>query len=581
MNRRQTARPIADEGAALVTVMLVMMLLTSLVTAAVGYGLSAQPLSRRDQDAVAALAAAQAGIDDYLFRVRSSEFEQRSSTNLPPAPDNGPFLSTSWQAVPGATNGARFHYDAKLNTGALTVTSSGRVRNVTRTVQVLLRRASFLDYLYFTDFEVNSPESGFYGTNGSLAATQCPAYWWGDMRQSPVGPGRPDPDLNSTAVCTRISFGPSDVINGDLHSNDTISINGNTRFNGDVTTSLPNAICTPARRWWNRNNAFTGCGTPLGGTPVFSRTGDPAYQPILQLPQTSGALRTDAEGSGCLFIGPTQLTLNSTGTMTTTSPFTTATTTDADNFTRCVGTNKALPGVIFTRNALTSSPDETGGQCAGYTGNRLGFPIANDITRYECASGDIFVSGVLNGRLTVAAENDVVVVDDVTYQSYGQTTEDDMLGLIAEQFVRVYHPISCPSNQTVDANNVRVCRNLQGANLADTRFNTDTGGLFRDPKIHAAILALNDSFGVAQFNNGAQLGTLTVYGAIAQKWRGAVALTGASGYVKDYGYDPRLAYEGPPSFVDPVGKPWKVKAFAEVANPPACTSTRISLCVPP
>jgi prepilin-type N-terminal cleavage/methylation domain-containing protein len=55
----------------------------------------------------------------------------------------------------------------------------------------------------------------------------------------------------------------------------------------------------------------------------------------------------------------------------------------------------------------------------------------------------------------------------------------------------------------------------------------------------------------------------------------------ATGYLKGYNYDPRLKYEGPPSFVDPVGKPWKVKAFAEVANPTACTSTRISLCTPP
>jgi hypothetical protein len=247
----------------------------------------------------------------------------------------------------------------------------------------------------------------------------------------------------------------------------------------------------------------------------------PAYQTILSLPQTSGDLRDDADATGCIFVGPTRLVLNSAGTMTTTSPFTTATTTDADNYNRCVGNNKALPGVLFTRNAKTSSPDETSGQCTGYTGNRIGFPIQNvggdssadDITRYGCASGDIFVSGVLNGRMTVAAENDVVVVDDVTYQSYGQTTEDDLLGLIAEQFVRVYHPISCPSSYVVDVNSVRTCQDDRGANLADSRFNTDTGGLFSDPKIHAAILALNHSFGVQQYNNGDQLGTLTVYGA--------------------------------------------------------------------
>jgi hypothetical protein len=81
---------------------------------------------------------------------------------------------------------------------------------------------------------------------------------------------------------------------------------------------------------------------------------------------------------------------------------------------------------------------------------------------------------------------------------------------------------------------------------------------------------------------GAQRASTTALeGAIARKWRGTVALIGVTGYVKDYRYDPRLQYEGPPSFVDPVGKPWKVKAFAEVANPPPCPATRVSLCVPP
>ena len=34
---------------------------------------------------------------------------------------------------------------------------SGRVHNVTRTVYATLRRRSFLDYLYFTEFETKDP----------------------------------------------------------------------------------------------------------------------------------------------------------------------------------------------------------------------------------------------------------------------------------------------------------------------------------------------------------------------------------------------------------------------------------------
>jgi hypothetical protein len=579
---------------ALITVMLVMLVLTSLVTAAVGYGMAAQPLSRRDQDSVAALAAAQAGVDDYMFRVKTSGFEQRSSSNLPPSPDDKPFLSTTWMTVPGAANGAKFHYDAKFSTGAITVTSTGRVRNVTRTVQVLLRRASFLDYLYFTDYEVNSPQSGVYGTNLNDAVAQCPRYWWGDTSVTPIGPGRADPNDDSDNVCARISFAPGDVINGDVHSNDTISISGYDttksppRFNGLVTSSMPNPICSPARRWWNTDTvADTECNTPAAGMPVFSRTGDPGYQSILQLPQTSGTLRDDADATGCIFVGPTRLTLLAAGTMTVDSPFTTASTTDADNVSRCVGTGKSLPGIIFARNAVkTASKDETSGQCGSSSGNKLGYPISNDITKYSCTAGDIFVSGVLNGRLTVAAENDIVVVDNVTYESYGQATVDDMLGLIAEQFVRIYHPVKCDDDDIIEMNSVVTCEHLKGSNLKDNRVNqldtnTSHRGYFWNPQIHAAILALNNSFALQVYDSGDQLGTLTVYGAIAQKWRGTVTSIGYTGYVKDYRYDPRLKYDGPPSFVDPVGKPWKVKQFAEVGNPPPCTATYKSLCTPP
>ena len=44
-------------------------------------------------------------------------------------------------------------------------------------------------------------------------------------------------------------------------------------------------------------------------------------------------------------------------------------------------------------------------------------------------------------------------------------------------------------------------------------------------RIEAAMLAINHSFIVDNYNCGAKLGTLTVKGAIAQKYRGAVGTT--------------------------------------------------------
>jgi hypothetical protein len=136
---------------------------------------------------------------------------------------------------------------------------------------------------------------------------------------------------------------------------------------------------------------------------------------------------------------------------------------------------------------------------------------------------DVFLSGILKGRLTIAAENNIVIVANTTYATTGAASTD-MLGLVAQQFVQVYHPV-----------------NSSGNNLTDSRT-----GLFTNPQIHAAMLALVHSFIVQNYDEGAQLGTITINGVIAQKWRGPVGTEGLTGYLKGYGYDSRLQYASPP-----------------------------------
>ena len=56
---------------------------------------------------------------------------------------------------------AQFRYSTDTSfltsQGAIIVTSTGRSRNATRTIQATLRRHSFIDYLYFTDYETTDP----------------------------------------------------------------------------------------------------------------------------------------------------------------------------------------------------------------------------------------------------------------------------------------------------------------------------------------------------------------------------------------------------------------------------------------
>jgi hypothetical protein len=517
----------SEAGVAMITVMMIMVVLTLLMAAAINYASQSEPLARRDQDWNAAMAAAQAGLDDYLYRLQQDDDYYLFSTTNPPTPANDAL--TGWHAIPGPANQGQFHYSADLSQyasqGIVQLISTGRVRGVQRTVRANLRRRNFLDYLYLTDYESLDPLSGYY-SDPAGATAQCSRYWW---------QGRP------TSPCVRIYFTTGDTINGPIHTNDTISVNGSPTFNAKATTGSPDTLtCPPSGTYTYRWDGRSGC----GDTPQF-QTGDPENVPLLTLPTSNTSIRAEtnraAGKTGCRYNGPTRIVLLSSGRMNVTSPFTTAAA-----YANCVGNNVARPanGVIYVQNVPTGQATT----CPAGGGNALGYPIPADITTYQCRVGDAFVSGTLRGRLTIAAENNVVVVANTTYSSSGANS-NDMLGLLANQFVQIYHPV-----------------NAGGQNLADNRNPTN---FFQDPRIDAAILALGHSFIVQNYNRGATLGTITVTGGIAQKWRGPVGTFGGSptGYLKSYNYDNRLQYASPPHAASLSSAAFKVIRWAEIPNP--------------
>jgi len=81
------------------------------------------------------------------------------------------------------------------------------------------------------------------------------------------------------------------------------------------------------------------------------------------------------------------------------------------------------------------------------------------------------------------------------------------------------------------------------------------------------MLALGHSFIVQNYDEGAQLGTITINGVIAQKWRGPVGTSGGTGYLKSYGYDTRLQYASPPYVQDITETPYRPSQWAEIQNP--------------
>ena len=147
--------------------------------------------------------------------------------------------------------------------------------------------------------------------------------------------------------------------------------------------------------------------------------------------------------------------------------------------------------------------------------------------------GDVYISGTSNytSSLTIAAANNIIVTGNITTAGSGSTlTGNAVLGLVANKFVRVQHSCS--------------------ANIAQT-----------NPVIDAAILALQHSFIVDDYNCGSTMGTLTVNGALVQQFRGAVGTGGNSpvtGYLKAYTYDDRLKYLAPPYLFDILQAAWQL-----------------------
>jgi hypothetical protein len=156
---------------------------------------------------------------------------------------------------------------------------------------------------------------------------------------------------------------------------------------------------------------------------------------------------------------------------------------------------------------------------------------------YYGPCGDIYVNGSYTIPLTISAGDNIVIDGNLTTSLTGTAT----LGLVANQFVRVMHGVKSGSGCNVD----------------------DLTHTIANPTIDAGILTLGHSFVVDNYNQGchSNLGTLTVNGAIAQKYRGPVG-TGSStpttGYSKNYGYDDRLHVLLPPYLFDIVTSAWQL-----------------------
>ncbi len=521
-------------------VMVAILVISAFLLVSLNYGLQNSTAGRRDQDAKAATAAAQAGLEEYLSRLNASP-TYYTKGNVDPA--NPAF--TTGRSIPGAASGGTYTY--KVLTSSADTVSQGLVRlqvtgrsgpsagrQVSRTLTANLRTKGFLSFIYLSDIEVTDP--GIAGTTGNAA---CYKYYY--QGRSGTGGG-----------CGEIQWTGGDTVHGPLHSNDALQINGAVNYTPQTETSCPATTvsgntytCSPPKTWWGTAAAGSLANAPHYSAPIILPDGNDSLA-VNTNPGADG----NQTGPGCYYTGNTRITFSGTS-MTVLSPNTTSNKTPAWCYDYLhPGTAKTvpIPPVIYV--------DETAAACT-YRG--AGYPTAseavtvgandanywtsasgNKTTNYRCGRGTVFISGTADTQVTVAAADDIVVVGNLKVTD--NLTGTDVIGLIADNNIWVYHPLDTSTNEVLPA----------ASRVTD---------------IQAAILSVQHSFLVQNWGDGSPLGTLSVTGAIAQKFRGPVgtgtATAIATGYYKNYVYDPRLAYLQPPYFLAPTSSQWLVSSITD------------------
>jgi hypothetical protein len=522
--QRIVARARTSDGFTMIVTMGVLLVSALLLTATFVAAQGDVHLTHTDNSAKKAYYAAQAGIDDYTFHLNRDINYWTYCTSGAAASNkalNQEGSTANKVAVPGSSEeeyaiqllSASTSPEKKCNAtkpestmieagseagGTFRIESTGYSGNQKRTIVATYANAGFLNYIYYTKYETADPNTY------TPAKPQCEAF----------RSARP-------SECENINFFEVDEIKGPLHTEDTAQVCGEPTFGRNSQDLIE------FKGWWVGNSTCSNNGLNVKGTLVPQKN-----VTTLEPPPSNSSLSTIA---GKTYTGKTTIVLTGE-TMTVTN-----------NGTTTSGVAYPSNGVIYVANS----------SCGVTT-----YTPYNPSYTADSGCGNVYVKGNYTKSLTIAAENDVVINGNVTTpteEEEGQQVPSTgaVLGLIANNFVRIYHPLS----------------GTRGNEHGECGSSTNkTNEDLTNPTIYAALLAVKHSVIVDNFDCGAELGSLTIYGAIAQIFRGFVSVGGsggsiAHGYAKNYNYDDRFQVESPPSFLNPVKAPWRVRRETLAPNP--------------
>ena len=524
---RTRERVRSQAGFTMLIVLGVLLVTSILLIAAFTTAIGDSHLSREDTNQKQAYYAALAGIQEYLDKMQRNpdywETCEAPSGSVPGEASNQNYkiellvASTSEGATEcSVANPFKTMIESKgtlTNTFRIKSTGSvlttGYAGSATRSLIATFQVSGFLNYLYYTNYEQGDP--GLFGKK------ECEKKYYTEW------------SIELKLSCTTITFTTGDVVNGPMHTNDSAKITG--------AASFGRAGQKPADQVEINGGAYSAVGTKPGETcsgltaifntasGCFSTKGATLIPPETD---TSLALYVEPQNE---FTGTTRLELLGAENKMNVTYY-------EEEKGELVKKEKSMEwpknGLIYVRGSATHA-------CA------YEYKYSNSDNKTEEENekgcGNVYVKGSYARSLTVAGENDLVINGNLVPVGLplgSEPTGAAVMGLIASHYVRIYHPIN-------------------GADVAPCAAKNEAGSL-SEPWIYAALLATSHSFVVDNYNCGAELGKLHVYGAIAQNYRGPVGETGSSphGYIKDYKYDGRLAVDEPPYFLSPFKSGWKV-----------------------
>jgi hypothetical protein len=519
-------------------------------------------LTRIDLDQQRAYSAAEAGVSQYIYQLNQNPDYWNTCAGYPTpvtgtvgSSDNGSQEQYSYKPLTATTApstdqhcdtanaiGTMIEGGSSTAPGTFRIASTGwsgpagttltnctpAVHCVARTIVAQFKQPSFLNYVYYTDYETLDPAAlytaaGTYEPGNTTEPTDCDQHY---------------PDRGNDCG-SPISFVSGDVINGPLHSEDTLAICGSPTFgrSGENDALEIPGLSTEGQQGCQQNATIdNSAGTYNPNAPTLTP------------PSSNSQMLAIAQAGGYVYTGRTTIVLTG-ATMTVTSPGTTNTASHP------TGSGVAWPGngVIFVSNSSS-------GCAVTYTP----FTANSDYTS-DTNCGDAYVSGNYTSSLTINTANDIIIDGNITSPTVGAIgtapSGGQELGLVADDFVRVYN--SVPLRTTVPpANNCGANNSNPPSALPPS---PATGPV---TEIYAAILSVTHSFIVDNYDCGSSLGTLTVWGAIAQLFRGPVGTFDgsgniATGYAKNYNYDDRLATTEPPYFLSPSSTAWYLSRETE------------------